>query len=57
MNSVTHGLSVVASSLTSWAKQPFTTDMDVGHWALFVGLIIVLAISWNFVIRDIKGVL
>lgn len=50
-----NGFSAMLSSITAWAKQPFTEDMDLTHWALFVGLIIVLAISWAFVLHDLKG--
>ncbi len=56
MASISHGFSVVASGLGNWAKQPFSSDMDVTGWALFVGLVVCLAISWNFVLHDVKGV-
>lgn len=56
MNSVTDGLGTVFSSIHDWAKQPFQTQMDAWHWALFVGLILVLSFTWHLVLRDLKGV-
>lgn len=43
----------VISSLTAWAKQPFTTQMDVTGWALFTGLILVLIGLWSRVLKHI----
>jgi hypothetical protein len=41
------------SRLTAWAKQPFTTSMDIGSWAVFVLFIICVCIFWTRVLRDV----
>ena len=55
MNSISDGLNQVFASIGEWGKQPFSSDMDLGGWALFVGLLIALSILWGFVLRDVKG--
>lgn len=55
MNSAANGTVSVIESLKSWASQPFSSQMNLTHWALFTGLIIVLAILWIMVLRDLKG--
>jgi hypothetical protein len=42
-----------AATIHKWWAQPFSADMDVGKWALFIGLIIVVIIAWNTVLRFI----
>ena len=41
------------SSLTAWAKQPFTSSMDIVHWALFTGLVLVLVVAWTRVLNHV----
>ena len=55
MGSIGAGLTSMLSNLYTWAKQPFNETMDLQSWALFVGLILVLAASWHLVLRDLKG--
>ena len=45
----------VMSSIAGWASHPFSTQMDIKGWALFVGLIIVLTVLWFFVLKDLRG--
>lgn len=54
MGTVDH-LSDVTSSLSEWAATPFTMDMDLVHWGLFTGLVIVLTIMWLLVLKDLRG--
>ena len=49
------GTATVISSLQAWAKQPFSTEMDLTHWGLFTGLVIVLAIIWLMILHELKG--
>lgn len=49
------GFATMISSLKSWAGQPFSSDMGLGRWALFTGLIIVLVVAWIMVLHDLKG--
>lgn len=56
INPLDHSAALI-SSLTGWAKQPFSFDMDLAHWALFTGLILVLAILWKMVLMDMKDLL
>jgi hypothetical protein len=30
-----------------WLAKPFSTDMDVKSWALFVGLILIIVWFWH----------
>lgn len=46
----------VITNISNWAAQPFSEDMDVGSWALFVGLIACLSILWALVIHRITEV-
>lgn len=38
---------------TSWAAQPFTTQMDAVQWALFFAFAITIAVAWYHVLRHI----
>jgi hypothetical protein len=53
--SATDGTATVISSLKSWASQPFSTQMNLGSWTAFTGLVIVLVVLWIMVLRDLKG--
>lgn len=37
----------------TWAKQPFSTNMDLVHWGLFVGLLLALLIFWRQILNHI----
>lgn len=36
-----------------WAKQPFSADMPVSHWFLFIGLLLIIVIFWNIALRHL----
>ena len=40
--------------LTFW-KQPFSEDMDGFHWALFIGLVLIVVVFWNIILSHILG--
>lgn len=42
-------------SIKQWIAKPFDAEMSLARWALFTGLILVLVILWNMVLRDLKG--
>lgn len=44
-------------NLKDWYKQPFTADMSAGGWFALVGLIIVCAVLWSFILGHIKEAL
>ncbi len=48
-------LSQVVSNLTTWAKRPFASDMGVGGWFAFFGLIIAISVAWGIILKDLKG--
>lgn len=48
-------LTDAASSVSEWAQQPFALDMDLLHWGLFTGLVVIAAIMWMQVLHTIKG--
>lgn len=33
-----------------WAK-PFSADMDPIHWFLFIGMLLVIVVLWNVILR------
>jgi len=35
----------------AWIAKPFSPDMSAYHWALFMGLILIIAVFWRMVIR------
>jgi hypothetical protein len=45
------------SHVNSWIKKPFSEDMGVGQWALFVGLILVILVLWRIILRHIETAL
>lgn len=40
-------------SFVEWTKQPYSPDMTVFDWFLFIGLIIVLFWIWGTLIRKV----
>jgi hypothetical protein len=45
------------STLKSWLKAPYSSDMDALHWFYFLGLFLVLLALWSLVLRTIKEAL
>jgi len=43
----------IFDSVKNWAKKPFSTDMNLGQWFLFLGLAIIISAFWNRVLHDI----
>jgi len=35
----------------AWLAQPFSEDMPASHWFLFIGLLLVIIIGWNIILR------
>lgn len=54
MAGVTDTTAGVVTNINNWLKQPFVSTMSVTGWAAFMGLLIVLAIAWGFVLRELK---
>ncbi len=48
-----NGQNGVLSNMLGWAGMPFSEDMDLFHWALFVGLILILAFLWSGLINRV----
>jgi hypothetical protein len=46
----------MGSAFKDWLAQPFSADMDVWHWFLFLGLIFAIAFAWGLVLREIATV-
>jgi len=36
-----------------WAAAPFSEDMPISHWFLFIGLLIVCALLWNVLLSHL----
>lgn len=41
------------SDYKNWAAKPFSADMPVSQWFLFIGLLIVIVIFWNIMLRHL----
>jgi hypothetical protein len=54
-NSAPDGAATVVTGLKNWATTPFSTQMDLTHWFLFTGLIIVLCVLWILILRETLG--
>lgn len=39
----------------AWAQKPFSTDMNVLYWFLFLGMLIVLLTGWRIVLAHISA--
>jgi hypothetical protein len=46
------GVSGVVASLHTWARTPFSVQMDLMHWFLWTGLVLVMVIAWIMIIRE-----
>ncbi|HNB00957.1 MAG TPA: hypothetical protein PLK61_04065 [Nitrosomonas sp.] len=55
MGNPIESLAALLASLKQWAARPFSQDMGIGHWFLFTGLVLVMVVLWNMVLRDLKG--
>jgi hypothetical protein len=41
----------IGASLDGWLTKPFSSDMSVTQWCLFIGLIMVASFAWSRMIR------
>jgi hypothetical protein len=41
------------SEFTDWAKQPFSADMPMSHWFLFIGLVLIIIVAWNIILAHL----
>lgn len=41
--------------VTAWAQHPFSSDMDAFHWFLWLGLILLSALVWHFMLDKFIG--
>lgn len=47
------GTAGVLASLKTWATSPFSETMDLQHWFLWTGLVIVMVVAWTMILRDL----
>lgn len=40
----------------AWLAKPYSADMSALQWGAFLGLIIVIMIFWNLVLRQMKAI-
>jgi|WetSurMetagenome_2_1015567.scaffolds.fasta_scaffold01633_7 hypothetical protein len=45
------------SHAQNWIAKPFSEDMSVVRWALFVGLVLVLLVMWRIILHHIETAL
>lgn len=43
----------IFTEMHEWSKKPFSSDMDLGGWIAFIGLLLVITVLWQQVIRFI----
>lgn len=43
------------SSVGAWMKQPYSPDMDVWGWVLFVIFVLIIAAAWMHTVSFITG--
>lgn len=43
----------VFTEMYDWSKKPYSQDMSLKGWIAFIGMLLVLTILWNQVIRFI----
>lgn len=46
-----------AGEFKDWAAQPFSADMPMSHWFLFIGLLLVIVVFWNILLRHLVDAL
>lgn len=39
----------------AWIARPFSSDMDVWHWFLFFGLLIVISAVWHMILIHVAS--
>jgi|GEM_PF-2960628 len=49
------GTASVITNIKNWATSPFSQQMDLTHWFLFTGLIIVAIILWTLILKETLG--
>jgi hypothetical protein len=49
MGSVTN----LVAATRSWVEQPYNSQMNLTHWVLFVGLLLIAAVLWGRVLAHI----
>lgn len=47
-------MSGVFERFKSFYKQPYQSQMNVGGWFLFIGLLLVLSLAWKMILRHIN---
>lgn len=52
---LSNGAQNVSGKIGEWVKQPFNASMDLTHWFLFTGLLIVISIAWMMILHELRG--
>lgn len=40
--------------VVGWLKKPYDADMDIWHWILFIGLILIISAAWKHTLGFIE---
>lgn len=51
---VASGIGSVVDATKAWVKQPFTSQMDLFHWFLIVGVVIVASVFWSMILSNFR---
>lgn len=43
----------VFSEMVDWSKKPFSSDMSLKGWIAFIGMLLVIMVLWQQIIRFI----
>jgi hypothetical protein len=48
------GVAAVIAATHRWITQPFLQPMDLFHWFLIVGVVIISAMLWGMILRSFQ---
>jgi hypothetical protein len=54
MNGQTGSVQNLVDATHKWIQQPFATTMDLTHWFLIVGVIVISAFLWSRVLAHME---
>lgn len=46
------GATAALQNLEAWAKQPFSTSMNLKGWFAWTGLVVIIVIAWIMILKE-----
>lgn len=47
-------MAALLDATKNWIKQPFTTQGDLIHWFLIVGVVLISAVLWSRILSNFR---